>query len=130
MNLSYVAIVEKDPDSDWGVSFPDFPGCISAGATADEAVREAHEALQFHVDGMLEDGETLPDPNQSDAVYLRGNGPDRFVALVQVRVPARARRLNITIDASLLERIQARTSNVSGFLATAAQEKLKSDSGR
>jgi post-segregation antitoxin (ccd killing protein) len=52
------------------------------------------------------------------------------VALVQVRVPARARRLNITIDASLLERIQARTSNVSGFLATAAQEKLKSDSGR
>ena len=33
---SYIAVIHKDPDSDFGVSFPDFPGCITAGATIDE----------------------------------------------------------------------------------------------
>ena len=35
--MDYVAIIPKDPDSDFGVSFPDFPGCITAGRTLDEA---------------------------------------------------------------------------------------------
>jgi predicted RNase H-like HicB family nuclease len=44
----------------YGISFPDFPGCVAAGATPDEALRRGAETLRFHVAGMMEDGEALP----------------------------------------------------------------------
>ena len=43
--LYYPALVDKDEDSDFGVSFPDFPGCVSAGESVEEAVLGAQEAL-------------------------------------------------------------------------------------
>lgn len=58
----YPAIVERGICG-FGVSFPDFPGCVSAGDTFDEAVRSAAEALAFHVEGMRADGEPIPDPS-------------------------------------------------------------------
>jgi predicted RNase H-like HicB family nuclease len=65
---NYIALVRKDPDSDFGVDFPDFPGCVSAGATVDEARRMAQEAFEFHVRGMVEDGDELPVPSSLDRV--------------------------------------------------------------
>ena len=59
---NYIAFVHKDTKSDFGVSFPDFPGCITAGKNIDEAKDIAQEALTFHIQGMLEDGELLPSP--------------------------------------------------------------------
>jgi predicted RNase H-like HicB family nuclease len=41
----YIAVIHKDADSDFGVSFPDLPGCITAGRTLDEARVMAAEAL-------------------------------------------------------------------------------------
>jgi len=49
----YIALVHKEGDSDFGVSFPDFPGCVTAGATLDEAARMAREALELHIEGLL-----------------------------------------------------------------------------
>ena len=43
--MDYIAIIHNEPDSDFGVSFPDFPGCITAGRTLDEAKDMALEAL-------------------------------------------------------------------------------------
>ena len=43
--LHYPAVIDKVPDSDFGVAFPNFPGCVSAGSTLDDAVLGAHEAL-------------------------------------------------------------------------------------
>jgi predicted RNase H-like HicB family nuclease len=57
MTMGYVAIIHKDPDSDFGVSFPDFPGCITAGRTLDEAKDMALEALSGHIEVMREAGE-------------------------------------------------------------------------
>jgi predicted RNase H-like HicB family nuclease len=48
------------------VSFPDFPGCITAGKTRKEACRMAVEALSLHIEGMLEDGEPIPEPSTLD----------------------------------------------------------------
>ena len=61
MNTKYVAVIHKDRNSEYGVSFPDFPGCISAGKNLDEVYEMAQEALQFHVDGMVEEGLEIPD---------------------------------------------------------------------
>ena len=59
---NYIAVVHKDPKSDFGVSFPDFLGCIAAGSSIDEAKDLAHDALSLHIKGMLEDGENIPVP--------------------------------------------------------------------
>jgi predicted RNase H-like HicB family nuclease len=61
----YIALVHKDADSDFGVSFPDLPGCVTAGATLDEARDMAEEALAFHIEGLEQDGEAIPEPSCS-----------------------------------------------------------------
>jgi predicted RNase H-like HicB family nuclease len=63
-NISPIFI--KDRDSDYGVSFPDFPGCITAGKTLDETSRIAGEALALHIRGMIEDGDAVPEPSKLD----------------------------------------------------------------
>src|ERR1035441_6271666 len=52
--MEYIAYLHKDKNSDFGVSFPDFPGCITAGSSLDEARAMAAEALALHVAGMRE----------------------------------------------------------------------------
>jgi predicted RNase H-like HicB family nuclease len=64
----YVALIHKDHDSDYGVSFPDLPGCVTAGSTLDEAIAMAEEALALHIEGMLEDGEDVPTPTPTEQV--------------------------------------------------------------
>ena len=58
----FIALIHKDADSDFGVSFPDLPGVISAGSTLDEARAMAIEALAFHLEGMAQSGEPIPEP--------------------------------------------------------------------
>ncbi|WP_022720512.1 type II toxin-antitoxin system HicB family antitoxin, partial [Rhodopseudomonas sp. B29] len=59
----YVAIIEDaGPDTAVGVWFPDLPGCISAGDSIDEALRNAPEALALYLDAMEHDGRPLPKP--------------------------------------------------------------------
>ncbi len=65
---NYIAVVHKDIDTDFGVSFPDFPGCITAGQTIDDAKELAREALSFHIKGMLEDGDPLPEPSKLEEI--------------------------------------------------------------
>ena len=64
----YPAVIDKEPDSDFGVMFPDFPGCVSAGRTLDQAVLGAHEALAGHLAHMVADGDPLPEPTPLESV--------------------------------------------------------------
>jgi predicted RNase H-like HicB family nuclease len=64
--VNYCGIVHQGKGSSLGVSFRDFPGCISAGDDLDELTRNAREALQLHVDGMIADGLTIPAPQSYD----------------------------------------------------------------
>lgn len=57
---SFVALIHKDEGSDYGVTFPDFPGCVTAGETLQDALRMAREALTLHIMGMVEEGEPVP----------------------------------------------------------------------
>jgi predicted RNase H-like HicB family nuclease len=62
----YIAYLHKDRKSDFGVSFPDLPGCVTAGKTLDAARCMAAEALALHIGGMAEDGEPIPEPSTID----------------------------------------------------------------
>ncbi|OUJ03184.1 type II toxin-antitoxin system HicB family antitoxin [Acetobacter cibinongensis] len=122
---SYIAIIHKDPESDFGVSFPDFPGCVSAGKTLEEARSMAREALEFHIEGMLEDGEDIPAPSTLDQVMKCPDFASGVAFLVDVRPQAKAVRVNVTLDDNLLSAIAAVSRNRSKFLAEAAWEKLE-----
>ena len=122
---SYIGLIRKDADSDFGVDFPDFPGCVSAGATLDEARRMAQEALELHVSGMVEDGEKLPTPSSLEAIMADPENGDAVAFLVTLQEPAdRTVRVNITLPERLLRRIDEHAKNRSAFLARAAEKAL------
>ena len=73
--MRYVSFIHQD-DAGYGVSFPDFPGCVSVGDTVDDAVRHASDALAFHVEGLIADGAPIPPPRSIDAIKADPNLAD------------------------------------------------------
>jgi predicted RNase H-like HicB family nuclease len=130
---NYIAIVHKDPESDFGVSFPDFPGCITAGDNIDEAKDMAQDALALHIQGMLEDGEQLPAPSKLEEIMADPDVSDAAAFLV-VGVPdakPRTIRVNITVPEMTLKQIDTaakkRGMSRSSFLVHAAQNAIQTN---
>ena len=95
--VEVVALVHGVPGA-YGVSFPDFPGCIAGGETVDEALRRARDGLTFHVESMIEVGEALPDVRDIAQIKADPNfAEDLAEAVVATTLtpsaPARARRV-------------------------------------
>ena len=88
--MNYIGVIHKDPDSDFGVSFPDFPGCITAGHTLGEAKAMAEEALELCIEEMQKAGEPIPAPSSFDAVLADPDFADGAAFLVVPWAPARA----------------------------------------
>jgi predicted RNase H-like HicB family nuclease len=101
---TYVALIHKDPDSDYGVSFPDLPGCVSAGSTLDEAIAMAKEALALHIEGLLDDHENIPAPTAADEI---DRDDALLVAAIEVPDNLKVERINLTIPALALQRFDA-----------------------
>lgn len=120
----YPAVVEKDPDSDFGIFFPDFPGCVSAGDTAEDAIARGTEALTAHIAWMVRDGDPLPDPTPIAEVSPDSDVEAVCLTLVPVTLPGRAKRINVTLDENLIAEIDAVSANRSGFLSEAAVAEL------
>ena len=84
MRLRYRVRVSKDPDSDWGASVPDLPGCVATGRTLDTALRRVEAAILFHLHGLREDGESIPRPRQRVVMPTRSKRRVEFYATVEV----------------------------------------------
>ena len=106
--MEYIAYLHKDKNSDYGMSFPDFPGCITAGSSLEEARSLAAQALAFHVAGMRLDGEAIPKPSTLDE--LRGDPAMKGAVafLTELREPERTVRINITARKSQIAEIDRR----------------------
>jgi predicted RNase H-like HicB family nuclease len=78
----YIGVIHKDPHSDFGISFPDFPGCISAGSTLEEVMAMGREALTFHMEGMAEDHQPIPAPSPIEAVMADPDFADGTPVLI------------------------------------------------
>ncbi|MDM9628937.1 type II toxin-antitoxin system HicB family antitoxin [Rhizobium sp. S152] len=127
---NYIGLIHKDAESDYGVSFPDFPGAVTAGATLDEAREMAEEALAFHVEGLIEDGETLPQPSSLETVMANPENKDGVAVLVSLKAASsRAVRINVTLPEDVLARIDAVAAAAglsrSAFLAKAAKHEIE-----
>jgi predicted RNase H-like HicB family nuclease len=130
----YIALLHPDATGGYGVSFPEFPGCISGGDTLAEAADQAAQALRLHVEGMIEDGETIPEPRSAEELgkdsRVKAWFKDATVALVPLLPPRdRVERLNISLDRNLVREIdtaaKALGMNRSAFLAAGAQRLLE-----
>jgi predicted RNase H-like HicB family nuclease len=62
--MKYAVVIEKGPSS-FGAYVPDLPGCIAAGETRTEALRLIQEAIEFHLQGLREQGECIPSPSST-----------------------------------------------------------------
>ena len=62
--MKYAIVIEK-ADSNYSAYVPDLPGCVATGVTPEEAEKEIREAIEFHIEGMKEDGEAIPNPSSS-----------------------------------------------------------------
>lgn len=132
---AYIALIHKDDDSDYGVSFPDLPGCVTAGSSLDEARTNAVEALALHIEGMIEDGEALPEP--SDLSAMMKDRENRDAVAILVEAPARSSktvRVNITLPEDVLRDIDAFAEREgysrSGLIAKAALTAIKAKRAR
>ena len=128
---NYIGLIHKDPNSDFGVSFPDFPGAITAGTTLDNARAMAEEALALHVEGMVEDGEPIPEPSTLEEVMSDPDNRSGVAILVSVKTEQpKAIRVNVTLPEDVLAQIdryaEAHGFTRSGLLAQAAK-KLMTD---
>ena len=131
--MRYVSFIHRD-DAGYGVSFPDFPGCVSGGDTVDEAVRHGCEALAFHVEGLVADGARISPPTSIDAIKADADLADwrqgaDFVLIPLLLDRGSSRRVNISLDRGLLEAIddEAREHRMtrSAFLASAARHEIE-----
>jgi len=65
--MRYLVVVEKGPTS-FGAYVPDLPGCIAVGETREEVLASIHDAIEFHLEGLREQGEPIPAPSSSSEV--------------------------------------------------------------
>ncbi len=127
---NYIALIRKERGSAYGVDFPDFPGCITAGNTLEEARQRASEALSFHIAGMVEDGDPIPEPTPLDTIMADPDNADAVAFLVSVPdQPSKKVRVNITLPEDELGRIDSYAKQVrltrSAFLLMAAKRAMR-----
>lgn len=88
MRRFYPAVIGKGPeDSVYGVVFPDFWGCVSAGDTVEEATAMGEEALGLHVWGMLRDNDPIPEPTPLGDVQLEPDEEGFLIVPIPLNVP-------------------------------------------
>lgn len=128
-----IGIEVGDESQSYGVIVPDVPGCFSAGDTLEEAFLNAKEAIQFHIEGMIEDGEDVPLPSDLDSFVGKKEYKGFAFALVDVdltQLMGKAEKINVTLPKLLISRIDRYVAshpeykNRSNFLAKAATNAL------
>jgi predicted RNase H-like HicB family nuclease len=129
--MRYPIVIHKEKGSDYGVIVPDLPGCFSAGDTIDDAITQAKEAIECHIEGLIADDEAIPEPqtielHQTNEEYA--GGVWAMVAIDLAHLNDKAKRINITVPERLLAMIDARAAQSgetrSGFLVRGALERL------
>ena len=124
--MQFLVVLHTEPNrTDYGVTVPDLPGCVSAGDTLEEALANAGEAILGHLEVMVEDGKPVPEPNS----MVPSLGPGQMIGAVKINLAElealrETVRLNISMARRTLERIDEAAklagTTRSGFLTMAA----------
>lgn len=135
--MRFPVVLHTDDGIHYGVTVPDLPGCFSAGDSIDDALLQVMEAIDVHLEGMLEDaGAEVPDA-QPIAVHQRNpdyaDGIWAYVDFNTSKYEGKAEKINITVPRRVLHRIDSYASSHgetrSGFLTRAAIAVMRPDAG-
>ena len=132
--MEIMLAVQKDENSVFGVTVPAIEGCFSWGETVEEAVKNAREAIEMHLDATLEAGfEVNITPINLDAVTQEFEGARFiFIEIDDRKVDRNPERINISVPRFVLNKIddyvEARHESRSGFLARAALHTIAAES--
>lgn len=125
MQRTYLAGITLERGT-FGVVFPDFPGCVTVADSLEQAIVKAHEALQFHIDTMIDDGDVLPEPklHRLDAIktdfYAQGDADTWLTtAAVTVEVPQPQPMARVPLG-----RIDALSESRSQFITRAIENEM------
>lgn len=112
--MRFPIILHKDKTSDYGVIVPDLPGCFSAGSTVDEALEMAKEAIESHIEFLLEEGDTIPE-QQDVEIHLANpdyaGGRLAYVDVDPVALLGKTLRYNLTLPELLVQRVDQYVNN-------------------
>jgi len=134
--MNYPVVIHKDEGSDYGVIVPDLPGCFSAGSTMDDALAMAREAIELHLEGLIEEGESVPRPGTIE--QHKGNpdykgGTWAIVSVNPGNLRLKAKRINVTIPERVLDAVdrcaKAEHETRSGLLVKAATAYMSHGAG-
>ncbi|MEQ8693159.1 MAG: type II toxin-antitoxin system HicB family antitoxin [Pseudomonadales bacterium] len=128
--LLYPVVIYKDQDSDYGVVIPDLPGCVSAGRDQIEALTQATEAAYTHLEGLVLDGDLVPEPSSLESLQASEELQQGFVcwAVIQIdpmKISSETERFNVVLPRWLVNLIARESENRSAFLTVAATNELK-----
>jgi predicted RNase H-like HicB family nuclease len=129
---TYIALLRKDPDSDFGVDFPDFPGCITAGSTLEQTRLMAQEALEAHIECKIELDQLIPEPSPLDDVMADPENAEAIPFVVAVpHHPSKGVRINVMMPEADLKKIDAlarkQGKSRSGVLADAVRRLIAAE---
>ncbi len=113
MNFNYPIVIHKDRGSDYGVIVPDLPGCFTAADSIDEAIEMAREAIELHLEGLIDEGQVIPHPGQIEKHRLNrdySGGTWAIVSIEPANLRLRARRVNITLPQRVLDALDTLAS--------------------
>lgn len=132
--MLYPLAIEKVSDG-YVVAVPDVPGCYSAGDTLEEALLNSRQAIESHLELLVQDGVEIP---QGTSIENHRNDPDYeghdiFFSVIDVDIShllGKAEKINITLPSRLIRRIDAFVAqhpeykSRSGFLAKVATDRI------
>ena len=126
---AYIGLIRKEKKSDYSIDFPDFPGCITAGKTLEEAREMANEALNAHIAFMAEDNDLLPEPTSLEEIMANKENKDTVAIFVDTINPYAIKRINLTLREDILIKIdrfaQAKGLTRSSFISIAALHEIE-----
>jgi len=129
--MRFPIVLHTDDGVRYGVTVPDLPGCFSAGDTFEEALESVKEAIDLHLEGLVEDGGDVPTPHPIAEHRANPDFADGVWAVVDVdvsRFDGRAEKINITVPRRVLAQIdsyaKAHGATRSGFLVEAARRMM------
>ena len=124
----YPAVLERGEHGAVGVWFPDFPGCVTAGRSQEDAMALASDALEEAMRGCAEREERLPEPTPVQAIAAPPGSDIIGIIAVGASTPDPSERVNVYLPKSLIERIDRLAAelgmNRSSFFGMAASRML------
>lgn len=127
--MAYAIALVHEENGVFGISFPDFPGCISTADTLDEVIYRGSLALTMHVEGMVEDGDPLPVLRSASDIRHTEDTEGAIIAAVSFELPGKSVRVQISMDEHLLEALdraaKAKGASRSGCIAEAVRASLR-----